>query len=170
MRRLILVCLTTVFAVSLASEAFAWGAVRGPGGGGAYRGPMGGEAVRGPAGNTAVRGPDGGAAAWGRRWGGVSAAGGGSVLRRCRSALLSRRRGRDGRGRRRGCRRRGGVGLSAARLLRTAGCGRSASLRLLSLSPLLLGSLLRQPIVEIGATWRTDFPATRTIRSVVAGP
>ena len=65
MKRLILGCLSVVFAVSLASEAFGWGAVRGPAGGGAYRGPMGGEAVRGPAGNTAVRGPAGGAAAWG---------------------------------------------------------------------------------------------------------
>ena len=111
MNRMILGCLSAVFAVSLATEAFGWGAVRGPAGGGAYRGPMGGEAVRGPAGNTAVRGPAGGAAAWGPRRGGVSAAGGGSLLRRCRSSVLSRCRGRDGRGRRRGRRRRGGVGL-----------------------------------------------------------
>ena len=164
MKRLILGCLSAVFAVSLASEAFGWGAVRGPAGGGAYRGPMGGEAVRGPAGNTAVRGPYGGGCRVGSWRGGVSAAGGGSLLRRCRSSILSRCRGRDGRGCRRGRGRRGGVGLPATRLLRAAGRGRSAALRLLSLSPLLLGSLL-----DMVPSWEADgnddgAPCCRSVR------
>jgi hypothetical protein len=52
MKRLFLVGLSAALAASLASEAFAWGAVRGPAGGAAYRGPMGGAAVRGPAGGA----------------------------------------------------------------------------------------------------------------------
>ena len=76
MKRLFLVGLSAALAASLASEAFAWGAVRGPAGGAAYRGPMGGAAVRGPAGGVAVRGPAGGAAyrapaAGGAYYGGV---------------------------------------------------------------------------------------------------
>jgi hypothetical protein len=59
MKRLILTCLSGVLAVSIASEAFAWGSVHGAYGGAAYRGPMGGAAVRGPAGGAAVRGPGG---------------------------------------------------------------------------------------------------------------
>ena len=50
MNRLILVCLCALFMLSVSHEAFAWGAVRGPGGGAAYRGPMGTTAVRGPGG------------------------------------------------------------------------------------------------------------------------
>jgi hypothetical protein len=62
MNRLILVGLCALFITSVSHEAFAWGAVRGPGGGAAYRGPMGTTAVRGPAGGAAVRGPAGGTA------------------------------------------------------------------------------------------------------------
>jgi hypothetical protein len=65
MNRLILVGLCALFITSVSHEAFAWGAVRGPGGGAAYRGPMGTTAVRGPGGGAAVRGPYGGAAARG---------------------------------------------------------------------------------------------------------
>jgi hypothetical protein len=59
MNRLILVGLCAPFMLSVSHEAFAWGAVRGPGGGAAYRGPMGTTAVRGPYGGAAARGPYG---------------------------------------------------------------------------------------------------------------
>src|SRR6185436_19891214 len=60
MRRLLLGGLAVALAVSCASsEAFAWGAVRGPAGGAAYRGPMGATAVRGPWGGAAYHGPAG---------------------------------------------------------------------------------------------------------------
>ena len=78
MNRLILVGLCALFITSVSHEAFAWGAVRGPGGGAAYRGPMGTTAVRGPGGGAAVRGPYGGAAGYGgayRPYAGAAVAG-----------------------------------------------------------------------------------------------
>ncbi len=65
MRRVASFGLAGLFALSLATNAFGWGAVSGPRGGAAYRGPMGGGAVRGPNGSAAVRGPYGGGAAVG---------------------------------------------------------------------------------------------------------
>ncbi len=57
--------LTALLALTIASNAFGWGAVSGPRGGAAYRGPAGGAAVRGPNGGTAVRGPYGAGVAHG---------------------------------------------------------------------------------------------------------
>jgi hypothetical protein len=117
MKRLIFVCLCAFLGVSPASEAFAWGAVAGPRGGAAYRGPMGGTAVRGPAGGAAYRGPAGGTA-----------------YRAPAGGLLWRRRGSDGRRRRRRLIGR----LPTAGLLCAAGRGRPTAVRLLPLSRLLL--------------------------------
>jgi hypothetical protein len=65
MNRLATFGFAALLGLSLAPNAFGWGAVTGPRGGAAYRGPAGGAAVRGPAGGAAVRGPAGGAAARG---------------------------------------------------------------------------------------------------------
>jgi len=50
--------LAALLALSVATNAFGWGAASGPRGGAIYRGPVGG-AVRGPNGAVAVRGPGG---------------------------------------------------------------------------------------------------------------
>ena len=60
MKRLNIVCISALLTLSVASNAFGWGAVSGPRGGAAYRGPMGGAAVRTPSGAAAARGPYGG--------------------------------------------------------------------------------------------------------------
>src|SRR5438552_7203416 len=65
MKRLAIVCIGALLALSAAPDAFAWGSVSGPRGGAAYRGPMGGAAVRTPSGAAAVRTPSGAAAARG---------------------------------------------------------------------------------------------------------
>jgi len=57
MRRLILICLCASLTVTVAHEAFAWGAVSGPNGGEAYRGPAGATYAKGPQGGTAYRSP-----------------------------------------------------------------------------------------------------------------
>jgi hypothetical protein len=74
MTRPMILSVGVLLALSLATDAFAWGAVSGPRGGAVYRGPMGGAAVRGPYGGAAVRGPYGGAAVRGP-YGGVAARG-----------------------------------------------------------------------------------------------
>ena len=103
------------------------------------------------------------AAAWGHGGAVYRPPAGGVYYGGAAAGHTIRCRGRDGRGRRRGCRRRGGVGLQAARLLRAAGRGRSASLRLLSLSPLLLGSLR-----DDGAGHREMMGATGDLNGVVS--
>jgi hypothetical protein len=61
MSRLATYSLAVLLGLSIAPNAFGWGAVSGPRGGAAYRGPAGGAAVRTPSGAAAVRGPAGGA-------------------------------------------------------------------------------------------------------------
>jgi hypothetical protein len=53
MRRLATIGFVALLGVSVASNAFGWGAVSGPRGGAAYRGPAGGAAVRTPSGAAA---------------------------------------------------------------------------------------------------------------------
>src|ERR1700726_2678292 len=74
MKRLTIVCIGALLALSAAPDAFGWGSVSGPRGGAAYRGPMGGAAVRTPSGAAAVRTPSGAAAARGP-YGGTAARG-----------------------------------------------------------------------------------------------
>lgn len=62
MIRLAAFALAALLGLSIAPNAFGWGAVSGPRGGAAYRGPAGGAAVRTPSGAAAVRGPAGAAA------------------------------------------------------------------------------------------------------------
>jgi hypothetical protein len=62
MIRLATFSLAVLLGLSMAPNAFGWGAVSGPRGGAAYRGPAGGAAVRTPSGAAAVRGPAGAAA------------------------------------------------------------------------------------------------------------
>lgn len=62
MNRLTIFGFAALLGLSIAANAFGWGAVTGPRGGAAYRGPAGGAAVRGPYGGAAARGPYGGAA------------------------------------------------------------------------------------------------------------
>jgi hypothetical protein len=66
--------LAVLLGLSVATNAFGWGAVSGPRGGAAYRGALGGGAVRGPNGGVAVRGPAGAAAVRGPN-GGVAVRG-----------------------------------------------------------------------------------------------
>ena len=54
MNRLATFGLAALLGLSIASNAFGWGAVSGPRGGAAYRGPAGGAAVRGPNGAAAA--------------------------------------------------------------------------------------------------------------------
>ena len=62
MNRLAAFGCAVLLGLSMASDAFGWGAVTGPAGGAAYRGPAGGAAVRTPSGAAAVRTPSGAAA------------------------------------------------------------------------------------------------------------
>jgi hypothetical protein len=89
MKPLIIIGLSGVLIVTLASEGFAIrGGGRGGGlggGGGVYRGPMGGVGVRGPGGGAAYRGPAGGGAVRGPGGAGVAVGAGGGVAARGRS-------------------------------------------------------------------------------------
>ena len=135
MKRLLALACLSLFAVTVAPDAFAW-----RGGAGAIRGPGGGGVARGPAGGVAVRGPGGGAAYARRRvrwWRLLS-------RRRLRwwclpRRLLRRRRGRRWRSGRCRSRRCGGFD----RLLPGALLYRADVLRLLRLSTLLIRSGFR---------------------------